>query len=70
MNDVTNGSGRPPQNRFRLDKAEGKLAGVCAGLGNYFGMDPMIVRLIFAAGTLIGFGSFLVIYILIALLAD
>ncbi|MEO0463676.1 MAG: PspC domain-containing protein [Pseudomonadota bacterium] len=71
MNNMTKGSGgRPPQNKFRLDKVDGKLAGVCSGIGNYFGMDPMIVRLIFVAGTLIGFGSFLLLYILIAVLAD
>jgi len=55
---------------FRLDKSNGKFLGVCAGLANHFGMDPMIVRLIFVLGTLIGFGSFILIYFAIALLAD
>lgn len=71
MSNLTQGPGnQPPSNKFRLDKTNNKLAGVCGGLANYFGIDPMIVRLIFVAGTLIGFGSFLVIYILIALLAN
>lgn len=56
--------------KFRLDKVDGKVAGVCAGLANYFRIDPMIVRAIFVAGTLIGFGSFLIIYLAIWLLAD
>jgi len=56
--------------KFRLDKANGKFLGVCSGLANHFEMDPMIVRLIFVLGTLIGFGSFILIYFLIALLAD
>jgi len=56
--------------KFRLDKTNGKFLGVCSGLANHFGMDPMIVRLIFAIGTLIGFGSFILIYFAIALLAD
>lgn len=34
-----------------------KLAGVCAGIAEYFGIDPTIVRLIFALFTLfIGYG--------------
>lgn len=55
---------------FRLDKANGKLMGVCAGLANYFKVDPMIVRAVFVIGTLVGFGSFILIYLAIALLAD
>jgi phage shock protein PspC (stress-responsive transcriptional regulator) len=56
--------------KFRLDKSNGKVFGVCAGLASHFGMDPMIVRLIFVLGTVIGFGSFILIYLAIALLAD
>ena len=56
--------------KFHLDTGNGKFLGVCAGLGRYFGIDPMVVRLIFAIGTLIGFGSFILIYFAIALLAD
>jgi phage shock protein C len=41
------------------------LFGVCAGLANFFGIDPTIMRLIFAAGTLFGFGSFIFIYIVL-----
>lgn len=41
------------------------LAGVCSGLGNFFGIDPTVVRLIFVAGTLLGFGSLLLIYIVL-----
>lgn len=71
MNNVTKGpNGSPPQKQFRLDKVDNKLAGVCGGLANYFGIDPMIVRLGFVAGTLVGFGSLLIVYIAIALIAD
>lgn len=55
---------------FRLDKANGKLMGVCAGLADYFGVDAMIIRAVFVIGTLVGFGSFILIYLAIALLAD
>ncbi|MDJ0978752.1 MAG: PspC domain-containing protein [Erythrobacter sp.] len=70
MNNITNrGDGGPPR-KFRLDKTDAKLAGVCGGIANYFGMDAMIVRLIFVAATLFGFGSPIIIYLIIALIAD
>ena len=61
-------SGAP--GKFRLDRTDGKVFGVCAGLANYMNVDPMIVRLVFVAGTIFGFGSFVLIYLAIALLAD
>ena len=56
--------------RLVLDKANKKILGVCAGLANWSGMDPFIVRLIFVAATLIGFGSPVLIYILLAMIFD
>ncbi|MCZ8368960.1 MAG: PspC domain-containing protein [Porphyrobacter sp.] len=71
MNNITgNSGGTPPSRSFRLDKNSGKVFGVCAGIGNYFGIDPMLVRVGFALGTLFGFGSFILIYLAIALIAD
>jgi phage shock protein PspC (stress-responsive transcriptional regulator) len=63
-------AGGPPSGGFHLDKPNGKVFGVCSGIGNYFGIDPLIVRLGFVLGTLIGFGSFILIYLAIALIAD
>ena len=68
--DRHNGLGGPPAKSFALDRQNGKVFGVCAGIARYFGIDPMIVRVVFAAGTIIGFGSFLLIYLAIALIAD
>ena len=39
------------------------LFGVCAGLAEFFGIDPTVVRLVFVAGALLGFGSFVLIYL-------
>ena len=40
------------------DPANGKVAGVCSGLGTFFGVDPTIFRLIFVVFTLLGlFGT-------------
>jgi phage shock protein C len=56
--------------RLVLDKANKKILGVCAGLANWANMDPMIVRLIFAVATLVGFGSPILIYIVLAMILD
>jgi phage shock protein PspC (stress-responsive transcriptional regulator) len=55
---------------FRLDKANGKVMGVCAGLANYFGIETVWIRVGFLAATLIGFGSPVLIYLVIGLVAD
>ena len=56
--------------RLVLDKANKKILGVCAGLANWANMDPMIVRVIFAVATLVGFGSPILIYIVLAMVID
>jgi phage shock protein C len=70
MSNLTNRNGGPPQNGFRLDKHEGKLFGVCAGLANWSGVDSMIWRIGFVAATLLGFGLTIPIYLAAALIAD
>jgi len=35
-------------------RKERMLAGVCGGIGEYFGIDPTLVRLIFVVGGLFG----------------
>ncbi len=60
----------PVAGSFQLDKSQGKIWGVCGGIANYFGIDPLLVRIGFIAGTLIGFGSLILVYLAIALIAD
>jgi phage shock protein C len=43
------------------------LAGVCGGIGEYFGIDPVIVRLLVVLFTLMG-GSGLIAYIIAAII--
>ncbi|MBC6403887.1 MAG: PspC domain-containing protein [Hyphomonadaceae bacterium] len=31
---------------FRRNRIDGVIGGVCAGLGDYFGIDPVIIRVI------------------------
>src|ERR1041384_3557548 len=54
------------QERLMRDMQHKKIAGVCAGLANYFGVDAVLVRLIFlvlAFSTGIGFIAYIVAWI-------
>lgn len=56
-------------NSFRLNKSDRALMGVCAGIADYTGVDLLLVRLLTVLLTLCGFGSTIIIYLLIGLLA-
>ncbi len=53
--------------QFRLDKANGKVAGVCAGLGDTTGLDPNVIRIGFVLAAVLG--SFIAAMIVYAVLA-
>ncbi len=55
----------PDNKKLYRSRTNRMIAGVCSGLGDFFGLDPTVVRLIFVAGTLIGFGSFVLIYLVL-----
>ena len=59
-----------PARGFRLGKANAKFMGVCSGIADFFGWDVNLVRVGFALGTVFGFGSLLVVYLVIGLIAD
>jgi phage shock protein C len=44
--------------------------GVCSGIANYTGWDANLVRIGFALGTIFGFGSLILVYLAIGLIAD
>ncbi len=48
--------------RLYRNKKESKIAGICSGLGDYFNIDPIIVRLIFLFGLFIGGG--IIVYLI------
>ena len=56
--------------RLVLDQAHKKIWGVCAGLSNWTGIDVTVIRVLFVAATLIGMGSPILIYILLAMILD
>ena len=43
------------------------IAGVCAGLGEFFGIDPTIVRLVAVLAFFTGFGGIAIVYLIMAL---
>jgi phage shock protein C len=47
---------RPAQGRM--------LGGVCAGIGEHFDIDPTVVRLVWAALTLLSLGTGILVYII------
>jgi phage shock protein C len=56
---------------YALDKSNGKILGVCAGLARSTGWDLMLVRLGAVASTVFLFGPLAILaYILTAMLAD
>ena len=44
------------------NKTEYKIAGVCSGIGDYFKIDPIIIRLLFLMAFFMGAG--LIVYII------
>jgi len=55
------------EKRLTKSKTDRKLFGVCGGLGEYFGIDPTLVRLAFVLLALFN-GIGLVLYIILAVI--
>jgi phage shock protein C len=43
------------------------IAGVCAGMGDYLGIDPTIVRLLAVLAFFTGFGGIAIVYLVMAI---
>jgi phage shock protein C len=52
-----------PSRKLYRSKTERVVAGVCGGLGQYFGVDPNVFRVLFAVLAVLG-GSGLILYLL------
>ncbi len=70
MSQLNRGNAGGPVKTFGRDHSRAMIAGVCAGIARYFRIDPLIVRVIFAVGAIAGFGTFILVYLAIWLLAD
>lgn len=56
------------ENRFYLSQTDKKIGGVCGGLAEYFGIDSLIIRIIFVI-LVVGYGTGILAYLLLWLLA-
>lgn len=52
-----------PAKRLVRTRDDRWLGGVCGGLARYFGIDSNLVRLLVVVGTVLGFGSLVIAYI-------
>lgn len=55
--------------KFYRSSYDKKIAGVCGGLGQYFNIDPTLIRIIFLVALLCG-GSGFLIYLIIWLASE
>ena len=53
--------------KFTRSKSDRMIAGVCAGLGDYLGIDPTVVRLLFVLGFFTLHGGLLLAYLIMAI---
>ncbi|MEF2175015.1 MAG: PspC domain-containing protein [Candidatus Absconditabacteria bacterium] len=50
------------------NSTNGIIFGVCEGLGDIFEIDPVWIRLLFVVLTIIGLGSMIIIYLILAII--
>lgn len=60
----------PATKKYHRSRSDRKIAGVCGGLAQYFGWDPLLVRVLFVAAAFVTLGGALIAYILLWALAD
>ena len=53
---------------FTRSTSNRMIAGVCAGLGEYLGIDPTIVRLLTVLAFFTGFGGIAIVYLIMAII--
>jgi phage shock protein C len=55
------------QKKLYKSRSDKMIEGVCGGLGEYFNVDPTLIRLGFALSVVGGFGAGVLIYIVLAI---
>jgi phage shock protein C len=59
---LAKGGAMDPTRKLYRNTSDGKLAGVCAGLAQYFNVDVTLIRVLFVLLAVLG-GSGLVLYL-------
>ena len=60
---MTHPNPQPTARRLTRSRDDRWLGGVCGGVAAYAGVDATLVRLLVVVGTILGFGSLLVAYL-------
>jgi phage shock protein C len=69
IHDAVNGvRRRAASSKLRKSRTDKMLFGVCGGLGKSFDIDPTVVRILWAIGSLLSGGVFFLIYIVLAVI--
>ena len=55
---------------YYLDKRNAKLSGVCAGIADFTGWDVTLIRIATVLGTVLAWGGLIIVYALVAWLAQ
>jgi phage shock protein C len=50
----------------RTSGSEAMIFGICGGMAKFFGLDTTLIRIIWAVATLVGVGSPILIYLIMA----
>jgi len=71
MSDYHKPNGKRAYKKLYLDKQNAKISGVCAGIADYIGLDPILVRIATVLLFLLGGGPLILIgYIILAFVLD
>jgi phage shock protein C len=60
----------PRRNKLYRNSQDGMIAGVCAGVADYFGFDLTLTRVIVGVGSLFFWPTFVSAYVLLAILLE
>ena len=63
--EIQSGSVTHTNRKLARSKRERMIGGVCGGIADHFHLDPTLVRLIWAAGTIVSHGLGIVAYIIL-----
>ena len=61
---------RAGRTRLVKDRANRKVTGVAAGMANYFGLDPTVVRIAWVVASIFSQGAAVLVYIILSVLLD
>ncbi len=54
-----------PYKKLYRSREHRMVGGVCGGIGEYFEIDPTLIRVLFVVGTLLGWGVMILVYLIL-----